>query len=124
MIIMYSINAILLALAIALVGAPLSSSPRGYPGDKYSPDSSALVDNNNTPVNHNSGDTAENSDRVWVEPDFRSDGTCVRGHLRSSPRRECSLVGTEHEALPMSIRATLNPDNGGAVTGFRKIERL
>ncbi len=44
--------------------------------------------------------TAEGGDCVWVDPYFRTDGTCVRGHWRSSPGRDCSLVGSEYEECP------------------------
>lgn len=42
------------------------------------------------------GTTAEGGDCVWVHSYYRSDGTCVRGHWRSAPDRDCSLVGTEY----------------------------
>ena len=47
--------------------------------------------------NHSAGDTAEGGDCVWVDPYNRSDGTCVRGHWKSSPGKDCSLVGSEYE---------------------------
>ncbi len=46
------------------------------------------------------GETAEGGDCVWVEPYHRSDGTCVRGHWRSAPDRDCSLVGSVLKPCP------------------------
>ena len=37
------------------------------------------------------------SDCVWVDPYYRSDGACVRGHWRSTSGGDCSKVGTEYE---------------------------
>ncbi len=55
---------------------------------------------NNDPIGAYEGDTAEGGDCVWVEPYFRTDGTCVRGHWRSAPDRDCSLVGKVHKPCP------------------------
>ncbi len=43
------------------------------------------------------GETAENGDCVWVAPYYRSDGTCVRGHWRSAPGKDCSKVGSQYQ---------------------------
>ena len=50
------------------------------------------------PIGTYAGDTAEGGDCVWVEPYRRSDGTCVRGHWRSAPGRDCSLVGKVYKS--------------------------
>lgn len=34
---------------------------------------------------------------VWVAPYRRSDGTCVRGHWRSTPDSSCPWVGTVYK---------------------------
>ncbi len=54
----------------------------------------------NYAVGSYSGETTENGDGVWVEPYRRSDGTCVRGHWRSAPGRDCSLVGDVYKECP------------------------
>ncbi len=64
---------------------------------------SSTVDNNTSGPNNESlygrfdGDTREDGDCVWVEPYYRSDGTCVRGHWRSAPGQDCSLVGSAYK---------------------------
>ena len=52
------------------------------------------------PIGTYEGDTAEGGDCVWVEPYFRTDGTCVRGHWRSAPGRDCTLVGKVYKPCP------------------------
>jgi hypothetical protein len=48
-------------------------------------------------TNSTAGSESSEADCIWVEPYYRTDGTCVRGHWKSAPGKECTLVGSKYE---------------------------
>ena len=85
------------SFALLLSIAPACDDAGGSSVDNNTNGGSNPGSNNESLYGRFDGDTREDGDCVWVEPYYRSDGTCVRGHWRSASGQECSLVGSAYK---------------------------
>ena len=96
---------------ILLLAVATSSCTDGEPGPVTPNDTAALVATTRQDSTANDtidraenprfgrfdGEIALDGTCVWVDPYYKADGTCVRGHWRSAPGTSCAWVGTTYK---------------------------